>query len=339
MNKIAIGVVIVLVLIMTAVAALYHDSLGWRSETVRAPVYLQTGVYDKHRTVAIIGEFFRPTEVERWLMFRRDQPEARAQLIEMLKREGAGTLVFVGNMVGRGASAGEWRWFDQTIQHFLSSKIPVFPVLGEREYRGLDSVALTNLRARFSEHQNQSWFAINYLNLGFIFLDSNESQLARAEWNAQLDWYKSKLAQFDSAAGIDGVVVFLHHPPFTNGDGSRDSLRVKEDILPPFLESKKALIMTAGRTGAYEKFYENDKYFYVTGGGGGPRAVLKPVDDRARDLYVGSALRPFHYLLLQPVQGGVTVEVKGFDQGEPNIRQIEKSFIPFRSKDVLKTEE
>ncbi|MEQ1877050.1 MAG: hypothetical protein ABL958_10420, partial [Bdellovibrionia bacterium] len=168
-----------------------------------------------------------------------------------------------------------------------------------------------------------------YLKLAFIFLNSNKSEMSEAEWAEQLDWYKRSLREADEQSQFEGTVVFLHHPPITNGEKTGDSLAVERELYPAFNEAKKTLFMIAGHTAGYEKFYEQDKYVLVTGGGGAPRADLAGGGSH-EDLHHGESRRPFHVLLLQPVQGGVTLEVKGFNPDENIIRQVEKSFIPFR---------
>jgi hypothetical protein len=83
--------------------------------------------------------------------------------------------------------------------------------------------------------------------------------------------------------------------------------------------------MISGHTHAYEHFVEDGKHFIVTGGGGGPRVSLHTgQDQRHRDLFVGPAPRPFHYLWMVPETWGVGVEVWGLKKGESQVRAIDR---------------
>lgn len=302
--------------------------LKGRGESQNAPVYLQSAMFDKYRQIAVVGESYRPSWFEQNIFRNETNESSRLQLFETLKKEGPSLVIFLGNMVGTGSSNDDWKLFDSLVQHFYAIKVPILSVMGEREYSGWRPWALANVESRFESLRGQKWHVLPYLNLAFVFLNSNASEMSSKEWSDQLEWYKSTLLAIDAQPQFEAALVFLHHPPLTNGDENSDTEAVKNDILPPFVEAKKTMMMIAGHTRAYEKFFESDKYFLVTGGGGAPRETIETGANE--DLYKGVALRPFHFLLLQPVQGGVTLEVKGFQPDEANIRQIEKSYIPFR---------
>jgi hypothetical protein len=307
------------------------DLTGWAMKTTAVPVYPPVSTFDKYRPVAILGEA-RPTSfTERWFRFKEDNLQFRSQLFDLLKRENPGLLVFLGDQVNRGSSIRDWQLFDQVTNYFTSNKIPVLGIVGEREYAGFSGRGQDHARARFSILKEKNWSMMIYLNLAFIFLDSNSASLSTAQWNEQKEWFRTTLQQLDGHKAVDGILVFLHHPPFTNAKSNSTDARVRETFLDSFYESRKSMLMISGHVGAFEKFHEREKYFLVTGGAGGPRSDLAQGEDRPyNDLYKGPAPRPFHYLLLMSVQGGITYEVKGFDRGEPNIRQLEKSFVPFR---------
>ncbi|HEX4923601.1 MAG TPA: metallophosphoesterase [Bdellovibrionales bacterium] len=320
--------IVAAVIALIAGAAVYFVYKG-RGDGPKPQPYHQPAVVDKYRPVAILGNARRTSVTERWLRFKEDNLKPQLQLFDFLKKEGPGLLIFLGDQVNRGSSRGEWKHFDQNLQYFFNNKVPVLSILGEREYGGLNNEALGQLHARFPALKDKTWSSLIYLNLGLIFLNTNFGELGEAA-DQQRDWFTQTLKQFDGHKAVDGVVVFSHHPPLTNGPAERDP-RLTKDLLEPFFEARKTLLFVSGHVGAYEKFHEREKYLVVSGGAGAPRDSLAEGEDRpAEDLFKGAVPRPFHYLLLLSVQGGVTLEVKGFDKGEAQIRQIDKYYIPFR---------
>ncbi|MEQ1876919.1 MAG: hypothetical protein ABL958_09760, partial [Bdellovibrionia bacterium] len=185
MKKLALAVIAAAALV--AVLSVEHfDGLNMQV----GPEYLQVSVFDKYRSVAIIGESYRPSWLERQVLFREDNAGSRERIFDLLKKEGPSLIVFLGNMVARGASSGDWLKFDQLVNHFLAARTPMLAVPGEREYAGLDRTAAENLESRFPALKERRWYMLVYLNLAFIFLNSNKSEMSEAEWAEQLDWYK-----------------------------------------------------------------------------------------------------------------------------------------------------
>ncbi len=133
---------------------------------------------------------------------------------------------------------------------------------------------------------------------GSLFLDSNEAQLGAKLWAEQAAWLVERLAAFDADPAIAGVVVFVHHPPFTNSTVTGDELHVRQAFVPPFAAARKTLAMVAGHVHSYEHFVRGAKTFLVAGGGGGPRVRLARGAARrhADDLFDGPELRHFHFL-------------------------------------------
>jgi hypothetical protein len=324
-----VGALITIAILIAGFAWLaYYDTFGFEAAP---PVYLQSGSFDKWRPVAIIGDTQRTTWVENKILRRENNLKEQEILFEALKREGPSLLVFLGDLVARGNSSWEWAHFDKLVTHFFSLKTPILATLGSHEYDGPDRWALAKAKARFPRIANKSWFVLLYQNLAFIFVDSNRSEISADLWNEQREWFRSTLETLDANSAIDGVIVFSHHPPFTNSIVTENEKHMHETFLPAFFSSVKSLVMVSGHAHSYERFHEQGKYFLVSGGGGGPRVrLLEGESQRQPDLFRGPSPRPFHYLLLLSVQGGITLEAKGFERGDTHLNQIDKFFVPFR---------
>ena len=116
-------------------------------------------------------------------------------------------------------------------------RIPIVAVLGNHEYWLSRRPALANFFERFPQLRGRHWYALTYGELGLVFLDSNLRWLAGARWREQLGWYRRLLAQWDADPSIRGVLVLLHHPPFTNSRVTSDTIHVQRDFVPPFAAS------------------------------------------------------------------------------------------------------
>jgi hypothetical protein len=132
----------------------------------------------------------------------------------------------------------------------------------------------------------------------------------------QKRFYEDKLGDFDKGPAIRGVMVFLHHPPYTNSTRTGDDIWVQREFVPAFVRARKTLAMCAGHVHAYEHFVKNEKHFIVSGGGGGPRPRLAMGKDRRHpDLFEGPEVRDLHFLRVGPAGEGLNVEAVGLAKG------------------------
>jgi hypothetical protein len=291
------------------------------------PVYLD-GPGDASRPLAILGDTQRTLWVER-LQLREQNDLERAKLVGDLARQRPGVIAALGDLVSVGSLRSQWESFDDLMEPIRARGIPLLPALGNHDYWG-GRRALEHLQARFPQLQRSRWYARRHGVLGLVWLDSNPGPLGRDGWARQKLWLLETLQQMDGDAAVAAVLVFAHHPPFTNSALTRDEKRVQESFLPAFFRSRKALVFASGHVHAYERFRREGRTFLVCGGGGGPRVKLLAGNDRRHDdLYSGPSPRPFHYLMVEPGESALTVSVQGFGKGEPAVRPIDQFSLPF----------
>jgi hypothetical protein len=121
------------------------------------------------------------------------------------------------------------------------------------------------------------------------------------------------------------VLVLAHHPPWTNGTVTGPSELVERTFVPAFLRARKTLGMFSGHVHAYERFSRQNRHLVVCGGGGGPRHELLPPERRRfHDLFMGRALRDFHFLTFAQAGEGIDVEVVGLQKGATCARPIDR---------------
>jgi len=276
---------------------------------------------------AIVGDLQRTSRLEFWRQSNSQQGE---QLIRQIAAANPDLLAIVGDLVFCGSSAADWATFDQLTAPLRHVHVPVLPLLGNHDYGVIPEVALNHFFARFPHLGRRHWFSTTYGPLGLIFLDSNVRRLSAAQWDEQVQWYKQELACFERMAHILGVLVLLHHPPYTNSTLISDSLAVKHTFVLPFVQAHKTLAMVAGHVHSYERYEREGKTFLVTGGGG-PRAKLATGRRRRHvdDCFGGPPRRGFHFLMLTPLPTGLAIEMQGLQQPQQVFATLDCFTLPW----------
>lgn len=284
-------------------------------------IYVQSGRF------AIVGDLQPTSRLEFW---RPSNAHAGRQLIHQIVAEHPDFLAIVGDLVLWGSSAAAWAAFDQLALPLWQAHVPILPLLGNHDYGLARHVALTHFFSRFPHLGRRHWFSTTYGPLGLIFLDSNVRRMPAAHWDTQARWYQQELTNFERMTSILGVLVLLHHPPYTNSPLVADNRAVQRTFVPPFLQSPKTLAMVAGHVHSYERYTRAGKTFLVTGGGG-PRMKLA-TGRRQRhsdDCFTGPPLRGFHFLLLTLVPSGLRIAMQGLQQSQQGFETLDCVTLPW----------
>lgn len=276
----------------------------------------------------MVGDLQRTSFAEVW---RESNSEERVRLVAEIAALEPDFLVAVGDLVFCGSSRVDWGEFDVLAAPLRNARVPLLPILGNHEYWMRKAPALRNYFARFPYLEGRRWYARTYGPLGLVFLDSNEVPLGAARWTEQEAWLGETLATLDSAAAVRGVLVFAHHPPYTNSTVTPDEAHVQRTFVPPFLAARKTLAMVSGHVHSYERFVEGGKTFLVTGGGGGPRVKLARGARRRHpeDLFDGPDVRHFHFLLGIPSKSALDIEVRGLEKRGEAFRTLDRFTLPW----------
>jgi Icc-related predicted phosphoesterase len=274
-----------------------------------------------HRRFAIVGDLQRRSRLEPW---RQSNCAERAHIIRQIAQEAPDFLAIVGDLVFCGSSRSHWAEFDHLTVPLHDAAIPVVPLLGNHEYWLSRQSALSHFFARFPHLAGRHWYSMSYGQLGLIFLDSNVRRLAAWRWQEQIAWYRQELERFEDDEEIAGVLVLLHHPPYTNSTLTPDGRHVQRAFVPAFMQARKTLAMISGHVHSYERFERAGKTFLVTGGGG-PRIKLATGRWRRHmdDLFDGPPWRHFHFLRLTLSLTGLEVEMRGLREHESGFETLD----------------
>lgn len=266
-----------------------------------------------------------------WLEFWREQndPE-RARVIADIAALRPAFVAFTGDLVFDGDSASQWADFDALTDPLRAARIPVYAAFGNHEYWS-GRAGEARFFARFPHLEKRHYYTILGGPVRLVVLDSNMGEMSSREWQSQLAWYRDTLAALDADEAVRGVLVLLHHPPFTNSTVTGDEPHVQRDIVPPFLHAQKTLALHSGHVHSYERFARGGKMFVVSGGAGGPRARLAVDTDRrhADDLFHGGALRPFNFVVYTLTATGLAAQVRGLRKGTSTFVAIDRYELSF----------
>jgi 3',5'-cyclic AMP phosphodiesterase CpdA len=256
-----------------------------------------------------IGDTQGTSILEFW---RESNKKKTPHLMAKIAQLSPAFVINLGDLVFCGANMKQWRRFDRAHQPLLNENIPYFPLPGNHEYWCNPEKSFERYFQHFPYLDNRKWYSFRFKSIGFILLDSNFSKLTEQEKDRQLGWYHKTLDEMNGSPDIHYVIVCCHNPPYTNSKVVDADEGVREHFVTPFLKKKKAVAFLSGHCHSYEKFIKGDKYFIVSGGGGGPRQKLnvnKKKCDYYPDLYDGPAKRFLHFCQVGIDPDGLTVKV------------------------------
>ena len=333
----------------------------------------------QHGPLAIIGDTQRTSLQECFFMNREVNDREQKILVNALAHEDPkpSKVVHLGDTVFYGSHAWHWAYFDHLMKVMRQARLPMVPMIGNHEADWGDSVAK---RKATREHiaKRWPWFksagpsyysTVWNHSLALIMLDSNKESIAKSSWNwaQQEAWFKQTMQTYDADKAIRGILVFIHHAPYTNSPIVDPDLNA-QDFVPTVCTSAKALAVISGHAHGYERFTGADPSarrggrsttianacgaskvpFIVSGGGGGPREGYLPEQSWGlKDTATGDAAkyeklkgihikvthgrRPFNYLLIsQDSPSHLTVRVRGLSKGEPHVHDLERFELPLK---------
>jgi hypothetical protein len=259
---------------------------------------------------AVVGDTQRTSLLEFW---REQNDPERARVLGAIAAARPAFLAITGDLTFDGSSAQKWADFDAVAAPLHAARIPAFAAFGNHEYWG-GRAGERLFFARFPDLESKRWYTRAWGPLRFVVLDSNQGELRAEEWTTQKAWYERTLRDLDADAAVRGVLVLLHHPPYTNSTITGDEEHVQRDFVPAFAGAKKTLAMMSGHVHSYERFVRKGKTYVVSGGGGGPRAKLLTGSSRRHedDQCAREALRDFNFVLFTARGDGLEAEVRGY---------------------------
>lgn len=142
----------------------------------------------------------------------------------------------------------------------LTSNTVLWPVYGNHDDRRWTYFRIFDLPENAESgglaSNTENYYAVDYSNIHFVMLDSQESD--RSTDGKMANWLKNDLAQNTRP----WVIVVFHHPPYTKGSHDSDDASdsrgrmqdMRENILP-ILEKSGVDLLLSGHSHMYERSY------------------------------------------------------------------------------------
>jgi len=172
-------------------------------------------------------------------------------------------ICVAGDMVNSGNVISEWHdyWFKPLETLNAAQTTPVIYARGNHDGEHALAYAYSTLPG------NEAWFAFDYGNSRFIFLDS---EVPTSTPTDQFSWLQAELGRPETQQAAFRIVCF-HRPPYAdlwNGGGYIGETFARNDWVPLFTQ-KNVDIVIGGHMHAYQRGANNGVMYIVSGGGGG----------------------------------------------------------------------
>jgi len=241
--------------------------------------------------------FTNPNEI------KATNPKVRRWLVEQIAVEKPDALLLSGDVSWHGSQSGDYEVYRSETQSWRDIHLLIYPVLGNHEFSGggSEQQSLENWWTTFPELRNHRWYSAQLGSSVYVLnLDSNSSLLAGSE---QMSWIQAQLASIPPTVRF--VFFNLHHPPVVDvqelkpgSKGDSHNGRPNEHALAEYLasapqKSRVRFIVTSGHIHNYERFFQDDIVYLVSGGGG---AGARPVVRGPADLYQESGFPNYNYI-------------------------------------------
>jgi hypothetical protein len=198
-----------------------------------------------------------------WWADSQDNPSVLEQLIPSMLAHGVDWMGVAGDLASSGASLYDWHnyWFTPMAFANIAQTRPALFARGNHDGEYPFSYAYSTLPG------NEAWYAFEYGNSRFIFLDTEASTSAVPE---QYAWLANELARPETQNAAFRVVCF-HKPPYVNlwnGGGYTGETWVRNDWVPLFQQYHVDAVIN-GHAHNYNRGVINGVTYLIVGGGGG----------------------------------------------------------------------
>jgi acid phosphatase type 7 len=242
---------------------------------------------------------------------------ARRALVARVASEKPAAIFIGGDLVYEGSNTEDYESYRTETAAWLQAKIPIFPALGNHEFRGCTkdlSPCLVNWwrGAVPSAVRSFRWYSVTLgPKILVLILDSDSSLKPGSE---QRTWFEQQMTSAGSA--VEFVFVVLHYPPV------RDPIfpRVKdENEIARYLSNHKHLlharvVVVGSHIHNYERFLRDDVTYLISGGGGAkPVPVLRLFGERSKL----ETAENFHYIRFRLESGDLQGTMVRFDPERP----------------------
>jgi hypothetical protein len=223
-------------------------------------------------------------------------PIARRALVQQIALEKPLAVFIGGDLVYEGRDMRDYDTFALETQAWAAQAIPVFPALGNHEFRDCDADVQPCLENWWRAFEGlhlapHRWYSVSLgASLLVLVLDSDSALKAHSP---QRQWLEHEVDAADGRFAF--IMLVLHYPPvrdpiFPRGRDEREVARYFARRQPS-LHSQ--VVVVGSHVHNYERFRKHDVMYLVSGGGG---AKPVPAFRMSGELSRLRTSTNFHYL-------------------------------------------
>ena len=196
---------------------------------------------------------------------------ARRALVAQIARENPAAILIGGDLVYEGSHPVDYDTYKAETLVWSERKIPVFPVLGNHEYKGCPDDPTFCLENWWNSAAPASlrpyrWYSVTLgSTLLALMLDSDSALKPGSE---QREWFERQIAGADER--IKFIMIVLHYPPARDPfyPAARDEKEIARYLARKASSLRARVIVVGSHVHNYERYYRNGVTYLVSGGGG-----------------------------------------------------------------------
>jgi len=204
-------------------------------------------------------------------------PEARRGLARRMATENPAAIFIGGDLVYQGSDPADYDTFRRETAEWRERRIPVYPALGNHEFRGCDeppTPCLENWWQAFPELRPFRWYSVALGSQARVILLDSDSGLKRGA--PQRVWFEQQVRAADPQ--VKFLLVVLHYPPVRDPiyPRGKDEAEIAGYFAAHARSMHAKVIVIGSHVHNYERFRKNGVTYLVSGGGGAkPHPALR----------------------------------------------------------------
>jgi acid phosphatase type 7 len=238
---------------------------------------------------------------------------ARRALVNKMAEEQPAAIFIGGDLVYAGSDPDDYEVYKSETAVWTQQKIPVFPALGNHEFKGCSEDAdpcLQNWWNTFSalSLRPHRWYSATLgTSVLALMLDSDAPLKPGSE---QLAWFASQVVNADTR--VKFILVILHHPPVPDPvyPSVFDEKQVARYLNKKAASLRAQVIVIGSHVHNYERYFKHGVTYLISGGGGAtPVPAFRLLGERSR---LTTSVN-FHYLRFTLANDRLTGTMVRFD--------------------------
>jgi len=261
---------------------------------------------------------------------------ARRALVARIASENPASIFIGGDLVLEGSNPEDFETYKAETAAWGQAKIPVFPALGNHEFRGCEkdlSPCLENWwrAAAPSGVRTFRWYSVTLGPKILVLLLDSDSPLKPG--SEQRTWFEQQITHTDSQ--MEFVIVVLHYPPVRDPifPRAKDEKEIARYLSRHARRLPARIVVLGSHVHNYERFRRDDVTYLVSGGGGAKPVPVFRMFGELSKLETGVN---FHYIRFRLESGILQGTMVRFDANRPaETAWTEPDHFEVKAKNIL----